>query len=55
MAYLLYLDEEMLKYFKDHGFYISDDNIKKNILETNITLKQCGVPTFILRLYNNII
>lgn len=55
MAYLLYLDEKMLKYFKDHGFYISDDNIKKNILETNITLKQCGVPTFILRLYNNII
>lgn len=55
MAYLLYLDEEMLKYFKDHGFYISNDNIKKNILETNITLKQCGVPTFILRLYNNII
>lgn len=33
MAYLLYLDEEMLKYFKDHGFCISDNNIKDNILE----------------------
>ena len=53
MAYLLYLDEEMLKYFKDHGFCISDNNIKDNILETNITLKQSGVPTFILKLFNN--
>ena len=55
MAYLLYLDEEMLKYFKDHGFYISDDNIKDNILETNITIKQSGVPTFILKLFNNVV
>lgn len=55
MAYLLYLDEEMLNYFKEHGFKIPDNNIGDNILETNITLKQCGVPTFILRLCNNII
>lgn len=55
MAYLLYLDEEILKYFKNHGFYISDDNIKDNILETNITIKQSGVPTFILKLFNNVV
>lgn len=55
MAYLLYVDEEILKYFKEHGFYISDDNIKDNILETNITIKQSGVPSFILKLFNNTI
>ena len=53
MGYLLYLDEDMLKYFKKHGFNISDDSIKDNILETNITIEQSGVPTFILKLFNN--
>lgn len=53
IAYLLYFDKEMLKYFKDHGFYILDDYIRENILETNITIKQSGVPTFILKLFNN--
>ena len=30
---------------------ILDDNINDNILETNITIEQSGVPTFILRQY----
>ena len=55
IAYLLYFDKEMLKYFKDHGFYILDDYIRENILETNITIKQSGVPTFILKLFNNVV
>lgn len=32
MAYLLYLDENMLKYFKRHGFNIADDSINDSIL-----------------------
>lgn len=55
MAYLICIEEDMLKYFNKHGFNIKNENIKDNILDTNITLEQSGVPTFILKLFNKTI
>lgn len=51
---LIYLcDSSLGKYFKKHGFNVSDDNIKDNLLDSLLTIEKSGPPTAILKLLGN--
>lgn len=51
---LIYLYNPTLgKYFKKHGFQVSDENIKNNLLDSMVTIEKSGPPTAILKLLGN--
>ena len=53
VCYLKSFDNDILRGFTDHGFKVQDKNIKENILNSKINLKQHGAVISLLKLFGN--